>query len=482
MLTTISLNSCKKDFFDINTDPNNPANVDIALVLPSAIGYTAYNMGDEWNIWSGIWGQYWTQGPTAGQYKLWDRYTMATTEMDRPWDRMYSGALADLDFIISEGKAKGRNNYAAIAMIWEAYIYQNMVDLYGDIPFSQALKGAVNTTPTFDGGKSVYDALPKMLNEAISLIDHNSNDAPTSDDFIFHGDLDYWTEFANTLKLKIYLRQINVADRKTMAEDSIKAMFSRGDAFLSTNALMPFYDVQFNANPLNTTITALSVANIIGSKTVIDSMLSNNDDRLAVVFTRATTGAGKDQFVGIKQGSGEGIPNPASLVHTNYSLPGAAVGGGGAAGKTSPVVFMSLSESNFLQAEASARGLGSGNGQVEYELGIEASYELLGLDPADAGVYYAQPRIAYPSSGSTIDKLKIIGTQKWYSMCGTQNVESWIEYRRSGYPDFFATSASSTLGANVFPRRFLYPSGELTRNPNCPKGKLVTDKVWWDVK
>ena len=479
IFTSVTLNSCKKDFFDINTDPNNPATADISLVLPSAIGYTAYDLGDEWNIWAGIWGQYWTQGPTASQYKLWDRYVMATTEMDRPWDRMYSGVLADLDYIITEGNSKGRKNYVAIAMIWKAYVYQIMVDLYGDIPFSEAIKGSANTSPVYDKGEKIYEELPKIINEALTMIDANSTDVPSSDDFIFQGDMDHWIEFANTLKLKIYLRQINVPARKLVAETAIKAMYSAGDAFLSVDAFMPFFDVQFNANPLNTTITALSIANLIGSKSVIDTMSALNDDRLFAVFTKATTGSLSGQYVGIKQGRGENLPNPATLVHTNYSLPSTAVGGGGAAGKTAPVIFMSLSESLFLQAEAGARGLGSADDKDEYEAAIVASYELLGLNPANAEIYYAQSAVAYPSS--TNDKLMAIGTQKWFAMCGTQNVEAWIEYRRTGYPNFIMPSESSLLGANKFPNRFLYPSGELTRNKNCPKGVTVSDKVWWDV-
>jgi hypothetical protein len=479
LITSMTLNGCKKDFFDVNTDPNNPATADISLVLPTAIGYTAYNLGDEWNIWSGIWSQYWTQGPTAGQYKLWDRYVMATTEMDRPWDRMYSGVLADLDYIISEGNAKGRKNYVAIAMIWKAYVYQYMVDLYGDIPYSEAIKGSENTSPAYDKGDKIYDELPKIINAALAMIDVNSTDVPGADDFIFHGDMSHWIEFANTLKLKIYLRQINVPSRKAAAETAIEAMYTASDAFLTVDAYMPFFDVQFNANPLNTTITALSVANIIGSSTVIDTMAALNDDRLFAVFSKATTGTLAGQYVGIKQGHGENIPNPASLVHTNYSLPSTAVGGPGAAGKTAPVVFMSLSESLFLQAEAGARGLGTADDKDEYEAAIVASYEFLGLDPANAEIYYNQPAVAYPSAMA--DKLEAIGTQKWFAMCGVQNVEAWIDYRRTGYPDFFMPSESSVLGANKFPGRFLYPSGELTRNKNCPKGVTLVDKIWWDV-
>ena len=70
----LTVTSCKKDFFDINKNPNNPENVDIKFVFPNAIQYTGYVMGNYYQIWGGIWSQYWAQGPTASQYVSWDRY------------------------------------------------------------------------------------------------------------------------------------------------------------------------------------------------------------------------------------------------------------------------------------------------------------------------------------------------------------------------------------------------------------------------
>jgi hypothetical protein len=66
-------------------------------------------------------------------------------------------------------------------------------------------------------------------------------------------------------------------------------------------------------------------------------------------------------------------------------------------------------------------------------------------------------------------------------MCGNQNLEAWIEWRRTGFPDFFIQSKTSILGSGKFPRRLLYPSDEITSNSNFPGQKLLTDKVWWDA-
>ena len=142
---------------------------------------------------------------------------------------------------------------------------------------------------------------------------------------------------------------------------------------------------------------------------------------------------------------------------------------------------MTYSETYYLLAEACARGWAIGAGSVEYDEAVNGSFSQWGLAPADVVTYLQDSRAAYPKSGSQADKLKSIITQKWYSFCGSQNIEAWIEHRRTGYPDFFKSSVSSTLGTGIFPARFVLPSDELTRNPKAAAiSKTITDKVWWD--
>jgi hypothetical protein len=121
-----------------------------------------------------------------------------------------------------------------------------------------------------------------------------------------------------------------------------------------------------------------------------------------------------------------------------------------------------------------------GDAEALYYEGIDASFASVGLD-ADAAAYEALPAIVFPTGGSTADKVKAIITQKWFAMCGTQGDEGWIEWRRTGYPDFFHISVTSIAGAGVWPYRMFYPSSEVTRNLNFPGQKLINDKVWWDV-
>lgn len=486
--------ACKKNWLDVNTNPNNPEAAPYNLSLPSGIGGLAYTMGDQFQIWGGIWSQSWTQGPTASQYKAWDRYVQSSTEMDRPWQQMYSDALADFDNTIEQASKKDANgndrqDYVAVAKILKAYTYQVLTDAYGDIPFEESLQGVNNLTPAYSSQETVYKGIIKMLDEAIVIIDNpNLTTHPGTDDMIFGGDMTLWYEFANTLRLKCYLRLSYIPSYQAFCQAGIDSCFSNG-FFIGSgeDVQVKFYDKQFNANPLNTTIKALSVANIVASKSILDSLVSRADKRVDKFFAKATTGGAAGNHNGVKQGAGESLPNPATLSHTNYSLPSYNVGGTGGegtstpTGKTAPVVLMSAEESFMLQAEADLRFEGGVDAKAYYEAGIKAGFAHWGLLAADANAYIAGVG-AYPTAGTTAQKAEKIATEKWYSMCGTQGFEAWTEFRRTKYPSFLVTSQSSQLGAGEFPSRFVYPSVEATRNPKMPQGKTLTSKVWWDQK
>ena len=135
---------------------------------------------------------------------------------------------------------------------------------------------------------------------------------------------------------------------------------------------------------------------------------------------------------------------------------------------------MTASESYFLQAEAVTRGWMPGNPKDLYERGIKQSFTRWGK-AADAAPYIAQPEVDFPVAGTVKDKVKSIITEKWLSMCCNQNFESWTEWRRTGYPDFFEVSASNKTG-DVFPVRLSYPSNDILNNPNTVV-KPITERV-----
>lgn len=140
--------------------------------------------------------------------------------------------------------------------------------------------------------------------------------------------------------------------------------------------------------------------------------------------------------------------------------------------------FFTKSESNFLQAEAVARGWGSGSLTAKklFTSGIEASFAADGIAENAAAYMSSAPDAKFP--GDKAGQIKAIITQKYYAMCGSQGFEAWTEWRRTGYPTFIVKSVAAK--SLPFPLRFLYPNSELTTNSNYPGTVTQKTPVWWD--
>ena len=496
LVLLLSTQGCKKDFLDINENPNNPEDVDVKFILPAAQADLAYTVGNQLHIVGGLWAQYWTQGTNANQYNDYDRYFYNNTEADRPWGALYRGTLKDLDVLYKKAKAANQRDYMAITRILQAYTLQVITDAWGDVPFSEALQGFEgNTTPKFDSQEEIYDMLIALVDEGIGISDtllfldpdYDPSKGPQADDLVFQGDyngLYNWNKFAYTLKLKIYLRQINV--RPSVAANGIAAMpadpfyyLGEGSAGTGDDAFVHYVDEQFRQNPLYTTVVALSPSkNIFASKTAIDYLESINDPRIADFYDPN----GDGDFVGIIQGGARDAtlypPPTDDADYSEYNTEQIIA-------PTVPVRLMTASESMFLQAEAIARGLMAGDAQALYEAAIEDSWLQWVNASSDTSfaTYIAQAGVVYASGGSIDDQVKAIITQKWIAMNGNQNFEAWTEFRRTGYPDFFVEPVITDIPGQ-FPARLAYPSEELTANPNAVSansGMSITSKLWWDV-
>ncbi|MFN5942572.1 MAG: SusD/RagB family nutrient-binding outer membrane lipoprotein, partial [Bacteroidota bacterium] len=209
---------CKK-FLDVNTNPNVVYGPQVSLVLPSAQMYVASAVGCNLQINGSIWAQYWTQSPLASQYKILEQYFPSGSNYDNSWALMYSQALPDLKYVEKTGTATNFKQYIAISKLMQAYMFQLATDAWGDIPFSEAGKGEVAdggiTSPRYDAQSSIYDGIIKLINDATVLISNTDPNKPTTDDLVYGGNMNNWLAFANTLKLKVYLRLSEV--------DSVKA-------------------------------------------------------------------------------------------------------------------------------------------------------------------------------------------------------------------------------------------------------------------
>lgn len=465
VVLALSVSGCKK-FLDVNDNPNLPEQVDVPLILPSAQAAIAHVLGNHFQIYGSIWGQYWTQSPFSSQYKSIDQYQPSSNDFDRPWGILYNDAMEDLQIIIGYQGQEKYKQYAAIAYLLKAYDFQTITDAFGDAPLTDALQGDGNLNPSYDSQADIYDSIFSYIDKGQALINPSSEFLPGAEDLIFGGDMDQWMAFGNTLKLRAYLR-ISGVDR-AKANAGIAAL--QGKPFLTDDAKITYSLTGGNQNPLNAEMIGLQrTQNLVASATAVNAMKALNDPR-EIVFYRRVPATGI--VTPIPQGSFNTTPN------VTISTPSYVVGAraNDANSALAPVKFISGAESYFLQAEAVARGFLTGNAQALYQEGITASFTSYEIEP---GTYITNVMAQWPAGEA--NQVKAIITQKYFAMCGNQGFEAWTEWRRTGYPDFFVRSEASVLGNGLFPQRMLYPNTEITRNSNFPGLETVTQKMWWDV-
>jgi hypothetical protein len=474
-LTITVISGCNKDYFDINQNPNSPADASVNELLPSAQGAVAHALGNNIQLFGGIWGQYWTQSPASSQYKVYEQYSPGANEFDRPWKALYADALQDLRTIVTKATAEQKPNYVACAKILQAYTFQLLTDNWGDIPFHEAIQGAEGIlSPRYDTQHDVYHGIMDLATDGLALIDENSDVHPGQDDLFFGGDMLLWREFGNTLLLRIYLRIAYIDPGE--ASSGIGQLQASAAEFLypGEDVKIDYFEIGGNSNPLYSSIVDVGFTqNLVASATAINYMNSNNDPRLDVLYVPSSLGQ-----IGIAQGAYD------LSASTPVSIPSAATGGDGGdeSSALAPVKLMTAYESLFLQAEAMARGWLTGDAETTYRDAITESFAAYGIT-GDTVNYYLDsvPAAAFPAAGTVEQKVEAIITQKWIAMCAQEGSEGWIEQRRTGYPTFFTPSTNSIIGTGRFPERFYYPTSEVTRNANYPGQKLIYEKMWWDI-
>ncbi len=472
------LASCTDGFEDLNTNPNQPIEVPTSSLFTGAERELVRSIfGNHQDLVGiGIPPMIYAQqvaGLRGGSDNIY-----AIVEDD--FSEIYNRGLRDLEEIIrlntdeatvALAALSGPNvNQIAVAKILKAWAYHNLTDVWGDIPYTQALKGQEYALPEYDTQEFIYMDLLNELTEASDMIDVNAGDI--SGDIIYGGDMAKWQKLANSLKMRVGLRLSEVAP--TVASTAISEAFLAG--VLSSNddnASYKFLESAPNNNPWFYRFE-LSVPNYGVASTLVDMMESVNDPRLdayADTSFNADMGGG---FVGMPVGldiaSGSGISDFA------VSWPDAT----NLLSSTSPFMIMTYSEVLFILSEASERGWITGSASTYYEEAITASIEQWGItDATSISDYLAQGSVAY----DVANPLKSIGEQKWISFF-MQGVQSWSEWRRLDYPTL--EIAEDAVISDI-PRRKGYPPSEINLNKanyDIAVGRQGPDnlltRVWWD--
>ncbi|MGO3807678.1 MAG: SusD/RagB family nutrient-binding outer membrane lipoprotein, partial [Sphingobacterium sp.] len=425
-----TLTACN-DFLDINENPNNPDTATPELLLPTVEASISQIVGNSFQVYGNIWGQYWTQNNSSSQYKTYDQYNVVATAFDRPWSIIYRNALNNAQLIID---SEGYDIHRGAAYLLKAYTFQVATDAFGDIPVQEALLGSEFRSPSYESQEAVYDAIFSYIEEGKALL---ASDGPElgNQDMIFRGDVAQWEAFANTLTLRAYLRLSEIAPDKAKA--GIEKLYQSKPVFLTEDATITYTTTGGNENPLYNEMVGLGkTQNVVASGTAVKAFVENNDPRVFAFFEPVEE---QDTIAYLRQGGFDDSPKVAA------STPSALVGAlpSDANSAVAPVKLFSEAESYFLQAEAVLRGWAAGDAKALYESGVKASFMATGFEGTEAATYLGQSTVKFPDSGTPAKKLEAVITQKYFAMCGFQGFEAWTEWRRTGYPMFFVESVGS---------------------------------------
>ncbi|MCL4482943.1 MAG: SusD/RagB family nutrient-binding outer membrane lipoprotein [Bacteroidetes bacterium] len=494
LVSLVLLGSSCSDFLTVNeVNPNSASQVPAKLLLPSALNNIAYTMNNPRRfefvyLWHGLWSisTGYTQPTPLTQYNLQNTsYQTAFNEM-----YTYGQNLTEIERASSDPK---ESNYLAIAMILKAYIMQNLVDVWGDVPYSEAFSTETGILkPKYDKQKDIYEDLVKKLDAAIKLIQTapiGSTEIPANSDIMYAGDMSKWAKFANTLKLRMLVHQSGMTGRDTYIKAAVATTASVGylgagesglvnPGFLNSPGKMnPFYGTYYKADG---TQQSDGVSYHMGGMDVINFMKDTNDPRLGHFFNATT--ANPTQFDGNYLGQDASVHPPLPPTKTSYlgyksGSEGYMIG---TFDKSAPL--LTDFESLFIQAEAAERGFITASGKTLYNAAMTQSCIYNGLTSDDAATFLssAKTMVNYDLAPN---KINLILQQKWVSLDGIAPVEIWTDYRRSGIPSNIHFSEDPNKLNDTPPIRLLYPQREISVNNDnlVAVGPInaFTSKIFW---
>jgi len=432
--------SCKKEIFTkTNVNPNSPSAVTPGNILPAVETGLAYTQGGDITRFANMFVQ--QNVGFSRQSAAYYTYVTTSTDFDSPWGNMYTSVMGNNKDLMQKADAAGYNTYSGISRILMAYSLQLLVDMWGSVPYSQALTGSANTHPAYDADVALYDTIQNLIDVAIAQLNNPDpgGQTPASDDMIYGGDASKWIKFGHAIKARLFIHQskgdaamaAKALEEANMAfeDNSDNAQFQFGTAETFGN---PVY--QFNEQRGDIDYGAGALANLL---------ISLNDPRLGLMVDTTYSDV-----------QGYGVENYYGDINGH-------------------VEFITYDELLFVKAEATLRSTGDyAVAQTYYQAGLRASMEKLGLDAASIATYITA-HATLPVTNVNV-AIAAVATQEYIALY--LNPEAWTLWRRTGNPVL-----TPTAGTNGIPRRFLYPQNEYSLNAeHTPSATLWTPKVFWD--
>lgn len=443
------------------------------------------------------WMGYWARGGSYGPSTPLENYVLTTSYEQNNWVNgntsvvnpaiSWYDILKDADDMEKKARELDQPFYAGAAKVIKSIGFMYLVDLYNNVPYSQALDIANHLAPSYDKGQDIYNDLQLQLDSARIIFSSDIEITPElrAADIMFQGDTEMWRKFVNTQKLKLLIHQSEILGSTPTAE--INKILADGSGFLmsgETAEVQPGYAInEYQLNPFyaaflkdqnNNLIDDFNRANVY----LLGKYRDNNDIRYQYVFSKATNPTDGNEYVGAIMGG----TNVAGVVSSNQSN---VAGPGLAKSPTQPQWLFTSIESLFLQAEATQRGWLPGSAEQLYQSAVTESFTWLGVQNATsvANKYLTEQSIANWATAS--NKIQLIATQKYLGLAGINNMEAWVDYRRLGVPSDVPLSQNVGRGDRGIPVRLLYPQNEYSYNKaNADAQGTIdaqTSRVFWDA-
>ncbi|WP_138992441.1 SusD/RagB family nutrient-binding outer membrane lipoprotein [Larkinella sp. C7] len=530
VLCLVVLNSCKLDLLD-NPNAVTTSNTDINYLLNQIeLSYAGHfnSLSDP--------GMRLTRMLNQGS-AIYDN-AVSPGNFDGAWTTAYAAILTDVKTLIPLAEKAELFVHAGIARTLRASVLINLVDAFGDVPYTEAID-PTNFNPGVDAGATIYKSALTELDEAIKNFAATSK-AGATNDLLYAGNADSWTRFANTLKLKVYLNmRLTDAAGSTTAINSLIAggklistatqnfAFKFGTNLTNPDTRHPRYGGQYSSTGGGDYQSNSYMGTLYSSKgfpdpriryyfyrqtiknpTDVNALRCVNNSKPAhysdsdVFCLPSTVGYwGRDHL------SNEGIP-PDGLLRTAWGVYPAggsfdndagvpvSLGAGGGGAGIHPIMMRSFVD--FMLAE-SALTLGTtGVAKDLLKSAIEksmADVRTLALGTNEAGKiatfeaasgtvwatevtkYVTKVLADYDAATTNSQKLNIIGTEYWLALHGN-GIESYNLYRRTGKPSNQQPALDPSPGG--FPRSYYYPASYITRNAKAVQKANVTTSVFWD--
>jgi len=489
LLAVVLATSSCSDYLDVNKDPNRvtDSNVTPQLIFTQAETALGSRQATRF-IFMNNWMGYWARSGSFIVEQEETTYKVTSTFTEGNWDQAYN-ILFDLSKVKTMALASNDSILTGASMILSVKLWQETVDQFGAIPYFQAFDNLKYPTPVYDPAATIYTDLIVKLDKAISYLQASPKPSMVESfakaDWIFaRGDskkdvVSLWKKFANTIKLRIFLRQ---SEKGFIPSGAQIAKITTDGGFLGAGenvAINPGYSNQTDKqNPFFAAFGLTPSGSVASTNNKANAYYYSliNDDRYAQFYAAPVT----PTYYGALNGNK--VPGGSQIGGTD-------IGPGLAGSSTQDQWILPSFESLFFQAEAIERGWIEGTDSTTYNSAVTESFKWLNVPDAvnDAFASLHDNTLGLSwiyDAGTTKDsKIKFIAYQKYLALNGIDAMEEWADLRRGVLvlPDGYLSY--NPVRAPHLPYVLPYPQSEVTVNkanlPTRTGDQIFTEKLFW---